>query len=260
MSTQMTQKPKMTKIGDNLPIKWAVLGGFMVAAIVTIIALLIFFPNLASNSGYLAILIATSLLSFGSLGLKFSGLRARMPAAARWGYSIALWAVVALDVIFLILPNFISGPAVNEADPFAPSSANKPAVVATVAPTVARTTEAAIVKTSETISGSISGNFAGSEGHSVTGKALLGKANGKTVLRLENFSSTSGPDLVVYLSKEARPTTPTQVQNGLLVGALKATQGNLNYDLDTNIDLSQYKSVVIYCKSFSVSFGSAALN
>jgi hypothetical protein len=285
------------------PLRLPVFFGFLAAAVVTIVVLLIVFPNLTGNLSFLALAVLTTLFSFGSMGLTFSGLRARMPVMARWGVSLVLWTFVALDVIFLLLPLFISGPAANDADPFAASA---PAVAqATATPLPAKTTEAAMVKTTEaamvktteaamvkttqaanqpttaavttaaqtttlntqaaqtTAASSASlltGDFNNQGAEPVAGKAILGQsADGKIVLRLENLKSAPGPDLFVYLAKSASPD-PSQVQKGFEVGKLKATTGNLNYELGSSVDLSQYKSVVVYCKSFSVVFGFANLN
>jgi Electron transfer DM13 len=81
------------------------------------------------------------------------------------------------------------------------------------------------------------------------------------VLRLENFRSTNGPNLYVYLSGDASPRNSAQLhENGAFeVGRLKGNIGNQNYALPSGVDLSKFKSVVIYCKQFHVVFGSAEL-
>ena len=79
------------------------------------------------------------------------------------------------------------------------------------------------------------------------------------MLRLEQLNATHGPDLYVYLSAVASPSTRDQVMSGLEVGKLKATSGDLNYFPSASLDIAKYKSVVIYCKSFSVIFGFANL-
>jgi hypothetical protein len=138
---------------------------------------------------------------------------------------------------------------------------------------MAKTTEAAMAKpTSDAMAkgtegammakaaGPFSGEFNNQGAEPVAGKVTLGKTtDGKLVLRLENLKSANGPDLHVYLTKEASPSNDAQIKQGFEVGTLKATQGNLNYELDTSLDLSQYKSVAIYCKSASVVFGFANL-
>jgi len=78
--------------------------------------------------------------------------------------------------------------------------------------------------------------------------------DGSTVLRLENFQSTNGPDLFVYLS------TDDNASEFINLGALKANNGNQNYEIPDDTDLSKYNKVLIWCKSFSVLFGSAELS
>ena len=78
--------------------------------------------------------------------------------------------------------------------------------------------------------------------------------DGSTVLRLENFISTNGPDLFVYLS------TDENASEFINLGGLKANKGNQNYEIPDGTDLSKYNKVLIWCKSFSVLFGSAELS
>jgi len=78
--------------------------------------------------------------------------------------------------------------------------------------------------------------------------------DGSNVLRLENFQSTNGPDLFVYLS------TDDKASEFINLGALKANNGNQNYEIPDDTDLDKYNKVLIWCKSFSVLFGSAELS
>jgi hypothetical protein len=43
------------------------------------------------------------------------------------------------------------------------------------------------------------------------------------------------------------------------IGNLKANNGNQNYEIPTETDLSKYNTVLIWCRPFSVLFGSAEL-
>ena len=82
------------------------------------------------------------------------------------------------------------------------------------------------------------------------------------VLRLENFRSANGPDLRVVLSAGEEPRTREEVARGNLnieLGRLKGNIGNQNYEIPTQIDLSLYNSVVIYCQAFHVVFSTAAI-
>ena len=77
--------------------------------------------------------------------------------------------------------------------------------------------------------------------------------DGREILRLEDFKSTNGPDLYVYLS------TDTDATDIVTLGKLKANVGNQNYEIPDGTDLNKYNKVLIWCKSFSVLFGSSEL-
>lgn len=77
--------------------------------------------------------------------------------------------------------------------------------------------------------------------------------DGSNVLRLENFQSTNGPDLYVYLA------TDEKASDFINLGELKANQGNQNYEIPHNSDLTKYNNVLIWCKAFGVLFGSAEI-
>lgn len=82
------------------------------------------------------------------------------------------------------------------------------------------------------------------------------------ILRFEDFHVNNGPDLRVVLSASAVPRTREEVELNdldLELGRLKGNVGNQNYEIPADIDLSLYKSVVIYCRAFDVVFSSAPL-
>jgi hypothetical protein len=98
-------------------------------------------------------------------------------------------------------------------------------------------------------------------GDKADGKATIYRLeDGKPLLRLEEFSTTNGPDLFVVLSSSANPDQDG-LKNGAYVqlDALKGNVGNQNYELPADVDLSQYKSVVIWCRTFNIVFGYATL-
>lgn len=83
------------------------------------------------------------------------------------------------------------------------------------------------------------------------------------ILRFENFRVTNGPDLRVVLSASANPKTPEEVELNdldLELGRLRGNVGNQNYEIPTEVDLSRYRSVVIYCRAFNVVFSTAPIN
>lgn len=96
--------------------------------------------------------------------------------------------------------------------------------------------------------------------HQTSGELKVVKADGKTYVRFENFKTDNGPDLVVYLSPTAS-TGPegSFADNPVNLGELKGNVGNQNYEVPAGTDLSKYRSVVVWCKRFSVAFGAAPL-
>jgi hypothetical protein len=100
--------------------------------------------------------------------------------------------------------------------------------------------------------------------HPTNGLAkIIRLADGKRIVRLENFSTSSGPDVVVWLS--SIPATEDgwrAYDDGIEVdlGALRANNGNQNYAIPADVDLSKYRSVVIWCRRFTVGFGAAPIS
>ncbi|MEV0830049.1 DM13 domain-containing protein [Nonomuraea rubra] len=107
-----------------------------------------------------------------------------------------------------------------------------------------------------------SGTFVTHE-HRTTGTAhVLRLPDGSRVLRLENLDTSDGPDLRVWLSDQPVTKDWYVFDDGrhLELDHLKGNQGNANYAIPAEADLGTLKSVTIWCKRFSVSFGAAALN
>lgn len=85
--------------------------------------------------------------------------------------------------------------------------------------------------------------------------------DGSRMLRFENFYVLNGPDLHVYLiGLDPVPNTVGEELAGYVdLGELKGNTGNQNYEIPENVDLSVFKSVVIWCVPFRVSFSAAPL-
>ncbi|MGQ0840490.1 DM13 domain-containing protein [Actinokineospora sp.] len=105
-----------------------------------------------------------------------------------------------------------------------------------------------------------SGAFVTQE-HKTTGTARVLEQNGERLLRLEGLSTSDGPDLHVWLSDATAGGEWGKYDDGRYVklGKLKATDGNQNYAIPADADLSGLRSVVIWCDRFNVAFGSAPL-
>jgi electron transfer DM13 len=105
------------------------------------------------------------------------------------------------------------------------------------------------------------GAFVGQE-HPTSGTArVLELPDGSRVLRVEDFSTSDGPDVHVWLSDAAAAADWHAYDDGRHVplGELKATDGNHNYAIPPDADLTGLRSAVIWCDRFDVAFGSAAL-
>ena len=101
------------------------------------------------------------------------------------------------------------------------------------------------------------GNFVGvGDGiHDAQGEVLIIEADdGSKFLRFENFRASNGPDLFVYLA------TDETASDFVNLGMLKGNVGNQNYLIPPGVDLANQDTVLIWCKQFSVLFGSAKLN
>ncbi|MGI0037803.1 MAG: DM13 domain-containing protein [Nitrososphaera sp.] len=156
--------------------------------------------------------------------------------------AIAVAAVAISAAVYAAGPLFINT-TINEAAPQAPidammdkdgdSTTGKPDAMATM----------------------VGGTFVGvGDGiHDAQGTARVIPIESGNVLRLEEFRSTNGPDLYVYLSTDKGATEFVNL------GRLKANIGNQNYDIPDGTDLSKYDTVLIWCQQFSVLFGSADL-
>jgi hypothetical protein len=99
------------------------------------------------------------------------------------------------------------------------------------------------------------------EVHYANGQAILAQQDdGSTILRLQDLDAANGPDLFVYVTEHPDPASSEELhQGGHNLGSLKATNGSFNYTLDPSIDTSRIKSIVIYCRAFSVIFSTAKL-
>ncbi|MFC7017198.1 DM13 domain-containing protein [Streptomyces viridiviolaceus] len=104
------------------------------------------------------------------------------------------------------------------------------------------------------------GSFVSHE-HDTSGTArTLRLAGGGQVLRLEDLMTSAGPDVRVYLSTRDADTVKAGLGEGAVeLGKLKGNLGNQNYTVPAATDLSTFRSAVIWCKRFSVSFGAADL-
>ena len=98
--------------------------------------------------------------------------------------------------------------------------------------------------------------------HETKGTATVFQlADGKKTLRLTDFATSNGPDVHVYLvaSGDAKDNDSVTKAGFIDIGTLKGNIGDQNYDLPGGVDLAKYRAVTIWCKRFSVNFGTAPL-
>ncbi|HEY9907691.1 MAG TPA: DM13 domain-containing protein [Thermosynechococcaceae cyanobacterium] len=113
-----------------------------------------------------------------------------------------------------------------------------------------------------------SGNFASGE-HETRGKVRLVTENGKRFLELDATfnTSTSGPDLYVILHRSGDvlkatkpPAYPLEAQDYAIVDRLQKYNGAQRYAIPNAIKLENYQSVVIWCRMYNATFGTAKLS
>ena len=102
------------------------------------------------------------------------------------------------------------------------------------------------------------GEFQGrDDAHQGSGTAQIVQEGERRVLRLQNFSSTEGPDLYVYLVENPDTFDADAIGEYLDLGLLKATTGDQEYEIPAGADLSKYGGVQVYCLSFRFIFSNA---
>lgn len=104
-----------------------------------------------------------------------------------------------------------------------------------------------------------SGRFVADQ-KSTAGGFRVVEEDGNRFLELGNdFRVEDGPDLKVVLHRQA---TPRSYNRGSYVslGALRRTNGRQRYRIPSRVDLSRFRSVVIWCEEFDVTFGHARIN
>lgn len=95
--------------------------------------------------------------------------------------------------------------------------------------------------------------------HPTTGTTKVIEDGGKRILVLsDDFTSDPGPNLHVYISGTANPTTSAAIHEvgDADLGTLQDTNGTQMYTIPDSVDFD-IKSVIIYCVPFKVIFGTA---
>jgi hypothetical protein len=108
----------------------------------------------------------------------------------------------------------------------------------------------------------LSGQFVAVE-KSTAGTVRIITEGGHRYLELDaNFTvSNQGPDLHVLLDQDTKPNKNYQnLGRTVNLGKLKSFTGIQRYSIPDVINLAQFKSVVIWCRTANATFGYASLN
>lgn len=149
----------------------------------------------------------------------------------------AITAVILLVVTIFIIVNINETPPVTVSQQSNPSSIEEPQ----------NATEQVVY----------TGVFKGVDDiHWGKGTAEISASQSKPTLSLnENFEVAQGPDLFVYLSPNPAGQDLGEYAS---LGALKENKGAQEYILPSNYQ--DYKTVVIWCRAFGVTFATAELD
>jgi len=94
--------------------------------------------------------------------------------------------------------------------------------------------------------------------YNIEGTAKIETVGNETHLILsDDFNTKNGPDLKVFLTtKPIEDLSGKDVlPNGHKLGVLKSRKGGQTYIIPADVDLSDYKSIVIHCEAFTVLWG-----
>lgn len=94
--------------------------------------------------------------------------------------------------------------------------------------------------------------------YSIKGSWSVDQEDGLTVITFnDDFKTKGGPDLKVYLSSNSIEELDSGAveSSSKKISVLKSNRGAQSYIIPEDIDLTQYKSVIIHCEAFSVLWG-----
>ncbi len=87
--------------------------------------------------------------------------------------------------------------------------------------------------------------------------SMVSDCTGTSLAFDESFRTKGGPDLKVYLST----LSLSELESGEVestshkLGVLKSNRGGQSYIIPPDVNLSEYKSIVIHCEAYSVLWG-----
>ena len=102
----------------------------------------------------------------------------------------------------------------------------------------------------------ISSNFKGADFfHNAEGtaKVIIHDDNSQVLQFGDDFKSTPGPDVYVYLATDDRAS------DFVSLGKIQYNDGAQEYVIPAGTDLNKYDKILIWCQAFGVLFGTADL-
>ena len=126
-------------------------------------------------------------------------------------------------------------------------------------PAYAAEAPAAIVQVAQTASTPVSFQ---KKTYALKGSVTVEQRGDRTVLVFsDDFKTKRGPDLKVFLSKNAvsDATGTNATTQAVRLGELTSNRGGQEYVLPEGVNLSEYSSVLVHCEAFSKLWGGADL-
>ena len=166
-------------------------------------------------------------------------------------------------ITFLVLSILVLGIAYYGISPIFKNTSLDDPIPKSIAPAAAKETLGQVQSTSTTNNKIVPkvakkeagfSTVRGTSGHPASGTVQVITSENTKIIRYENFKTINGPDLYVYLSKDL------QAKDFVDLGKIKATEGNINYEVPKNIDIKNYSYVIVWCKTFGVLFNSADIS
>lgn len=136
----------------------------------------------------------------------------------------------------------LPGATATAASPASPATGAATGTITPSAPTAAATSGPVTLATGEL-------RFVDALHHG-TGPVSILRLGERAFARFEDVMITNAPDIHVYLSRETGGKWSESTS--LYLGPLKATSGSFNYEIPAGTDLTPYRSVVVWCRQFSV--------
>ena len=216
------------------PLRWAAGAVVAVAALVVV--------------GLVSYWLASPLWDEGTtldegLGFEIAGMPTATPAAAAAGAD-ATPSPAATEAA-----TGAASPAATEAAA-SPTAATETATPATPAATATPSGQGSLISMGELMGAD---SF-----HTGSGQVLLVRApDGSVILRFQDYAVRNGPDLFIYLTPD--PDGDVFADGAIELSEIRATSGNVNYEVPDGVDPSAFRAAVIWCKAFAVLFAHAEL-